>query len=346
MKYLRLFLSTVFVFSVHNMAAAATEEFKVALMGDTGANQSFARVLELALAENVDMIMINGDLGYGRRSAKWKERVLSVVNPSQVLIIGSLGNHDVERNQAQGYIDVLQSFRSPENKLTELCTGKPNMAKSSDVTAVNEVCNFGNVTVVASAIGQGGLGYPDSYYESELEQKLNAAPKKNWKLVGYHYTLSSMNPGLKGTQATHKFFDIIRKHGAVGAQGHTHTAMASCPIVSPFRSGEPVLCHPDFYDLEKRFIAPGVGLYVDSSISGKDIRRRGRCARGNESGCGHMVDLISHEGYTRVDGIKNTGANKDGALFFTFNVGGHSEKAHAYFKNVEGQTVFQFNLDR
>ena len=186
----------------------------------------------------------------------------------------------------------------------------------------------------------------DPYLENRLEAKLKAAPSANWKLVGYHYTLASMNPGFKGDQATYRFFDLIRQYGAIGAQAHTHSAMASCPISSPFKRGGKVVCHPEFKALESRFVAPGTGLYVDSSMGGVETRRRKRCKKTNENGCGHLIDLISEDGYTRTDGTARNDFDHLGALFFVFNMGGDAAKAHAYFKSVDGQMVFKFDLIR
>ena len=41
-----------------------------------------------------------------------------------------------------------------------------------------------------------------TYLENRLDIKLKTVPIDNWKLVGYHFTLSSLNPGLKGDEAT------------------------------------------------------------------------------------------------------------------------------------------------
>lgn len=321
----------------------AVAEVKVALLGDTGAGVNFGNILKMAASEKANVIMINGDLGYDETYAAWKARVQASINTNDIAVIGSLGNHDVERSNAQNYINAFLSFRSDKNALTTICTGRGSLVEGKDIAGVDEVCTFGNVSIISNGIGQ---VLTTKYLEDRLENKLKTIPNTQWKLVGYHYSLASMNPGIKGDQATYRFFDLIRQSGAIGAQAHTHSAMATCPIVSPFKLGSAVQCHQDFSDLNERFILPGTGVYVDSSLGGKEVRERERCANPTESNCKHMIDIISKEGYTRVDGIKKTNFNRFGALFMVFNVGGDPAKARAYYKSLDGQIIFSFNLSR
>lgn len=320
------------------------EEIKIALIGDTGAGSNFGAVLKLIADEQANVVMINGDFGYGAAPEAWRDRVTSSIDINSLSVIGSLGNHDVEDNNTNQYISILNSFRTKQNGLTKACTGKSAVTEGRDIIAADEVCTFGNVSVIASGIGQ---VLSASYLENRLEKKLKDAPLENWKLVGYHYTLASMNPGIKSDQSTHRFFDTIRKYGAIGAQGHTHSAMATCPISSSFLKGNKLPeCHPEFSNIEERFVLPGTGIYIDSSLGGKDYRKRGRCKNPNEQGCQHMIDIISKEGYTRADGITKTDFNRYGALFMTFNKGGDPTKAEAFYKSIDGKIVFKFNISR
>lgn len=320
-----------------------TPEIKVAVLGDTDSGTNFGDVLQLTAAEKASVVMINGDFGYNSTPTAWKDRVIKSINVDNFPIIGALGNHDLGAN-TNTYVGIFDGFRNKKNGLKSKCTGTPGISTGHDITIADEICTFGNVSIVASGIGQ---VLNEKYFEGRLEEKLKSAPANNWKLIGYHYTLSNMNPGIKGDENTFSFFEIIRKYGAIGAQAHTHSVMASCPIVSPFKKGAPILCHPDFgADLLQRFIAPGVGMYVDSSLGGKEVRSRGRCRNPTETGCLHMVDLITQEGYTRIDGITKTKFNSMGALFFVFNTGGDPSKARVYYKSIDGQEIFNFNISR
>ena len=248
-------------------------EVRVALIGDTEAGVNFGSVLKMIAAEKADVLMINGDFGYGDSPETWKKRIISSVDINTLPIIATLGNHDLG-SKTNTYISILNSLRTDKNGLTTACTGKAGVSEGHDITAVDEVCTFKNVSIVGSGIGQ---VLTKTYLENQLTAKLKKIPQDNWKLVGYHFTLASMNPGIKGDEATHKFFDIIRQNGGIGVQGHTHIAMASCPISSTFQKGAEVKCHPDFTKPEERFVMPGTGIYVDSSLGGKEARARLRC---------------------------------------------------------------------
>lgn len=339
----KIILIATFLLNVAWAEVNSVEEIKVALIGDTEAGVNFGAVLKMIEEENANVVMINGDLGYKSKPEQWKNRVISSINPDLLPVIGTLGNHDVEKNNARVYISIFNDFKTKTNRLKERCTGQTNLSQGSDITAVDEVCTFGNVSIIGNAIGQ---VFSTSYLEQRLESKLKSIPETHWKLVGYHFTLSKMTPTGKKDEATYKFFDLIRQYGAIGAQAHTHSAMATCPIASPFKLGSPIQCHVQFNHPEDRFVLPGTGIYVDSSLGGKEARARKICRNPNDSGCEHMVDIISNEGYTRTDGVKKTNFNRMGALFFIFNEGGDPSKARAYFKSIDGQVIFKFNITR
>lgn len=319
-----------------------TPEVTVALIGDTEAGNGFGSVLKLVASEKANVLIINGDFGYGASASAWNTRLKESIDTSAIPVIGALGNHDIPSKDQ--YVAIFDGYRDDFPDLRKKCTGTKGISEGKDTIAVDEVCTFGNVSIVENGIGQ---VLSKTYLEGRFEQKLKALPAENWKLAGYHFTLKSMNPGIKVDENTQKFFDLIRQYGVIGAQAHTHTAMASCPIVSVFSSNSVPKCHADFgADLEARFVAPGVGLYVDSSIGGKEVRSRGRCMNPKDKDCAHMVDLISYEGYTRTDGTTNKNFDPFGALFITFNVGGDLSKALAYYKSIDGKVVFKFNITR
>lgn len=338
--YALLLTSLFIILSSFAHAQQSVKEIKVALIGDTAAGKGFTDVLKLVVQEKSDLLMINGDLGYYSSPEAWQKKLLESVDINKLLVIGSLGNHDIVFTTKK-YISIFQSFRNQDNGLTQSCSGQENLTEGQDITAVDEVCTFGNVSIVSSAIGQ---VLTDSYLEKQMDAKLKAIPNDHWKLAGYHYTLASMNAGIKGDEATYKFFDIIRQNGAIGAQAHTHSAMASCPIASEFAKGLAILCHPDFKDIETRFVQPGTGMYLDSSVGGKAVRGRGRCSNPNDTNCSHMVDLLTKNLYTRTDGIKKTKFNGIGAMFIVFNEGGDANKAKVYFKNTSNETIFSFHI--
>jgi hypothetical protein len=339
--YFTLLISTA-SFAAHVEGEESPPEVKLALLGDTAAGTGLASVLKLVAAEGTDVVMINGDLGYDATAEQWKAQVEASIDTSKFAVIGSLGNHDV--GSKDKYIEAFSAFRNSNQSLKTSCTGAKPISEGHDIIAVDETCTFGNITIIPSGIGQ---VLTKAYLEGRLENKLRATPVNNWKLVGYHFTLASMNPGIKREENTPKFFELIRKAGAIGVQAHTHSVMASCPISSSFTAGTTVTCHSNFQtDLESRFVAPGIGMYMDSSISGKAVRNRTRCLNPKENGCTHMVDLITTEGYTRTDGTTNQNFNRFGALFVVFNSGGDPSKALVYYKSIDGQVIFKFTIAR
>ncbi len=337
------------------------KELKVALMGDTDIHEKFTQGLELAKREGTEVMMINGDFAYAEDGLSdvetvyaWRDRIERSIDFNQISVIGSVGNHDIDKKDQLGhngemlhrYIKYFGRFRNSQNQLNEKCTGQSEIRQDRDVMLMNEVCTFGNVSIVASAIGITEV-FPDSFYENELKKKLSQMPTENWKLAGYHYTLKSMNMAGKGDQTTHTFFDIIRQQGAIGVQAHTHTAMASCPIGGRFAENSPVRCLANFEnDVYNRYIEPGIGIYLDSSVSGRDVRDRKGCSNEGSSNCDHLYDYISYEGYHIKNGAPKNIGSRDGILFVDFNKGGDPSKAYVYFKNFSGNVIFDFVIHR
>jgi hypothetical protein len=84
---------------------------------------------------------------------------------------------------------------------------------------------------------------------------------------------------------------------------------------------------------------PGKTFAFVSGIGGNGIRNQDRCLPttypyGGGTGCNYIWANI----YTSDQGAKY------GALFITFNVNGNPNKASAYFKNIDGQIVDQFDI--
>lgn len=338
-------------------------ELKVALIGDTDSKENFRTALKIARTGGANVIMINGDFVYLNddepkraffsKAQTWKQILQEEIDLNRTAVIGSLGNHDVDFNDNNGtawedeFIKYFDSFRNSYNGLRRKCTGAPGLSKMRDVTLVNEVCTFGNVSIVASSINLfHEHGFSSQFFEDELHKKLSAAPASNWKLAGYHFTLASMNrAGKSEDQNTHRFFDIIRQHGAIGAQAHTHQVMASCSISSPFRLGEAVRCDRQFgNDSSNRWVGPGLGLYVDSSAV-RDVRPKTSCLNAG-AGCKHMTDVITAEGYSYQDRGSRSLRDGRGVLFLVFNANGDSSKGYATYMNFSGDQVFSFNIHK
>jgi len=338
-------------------------EITVALIGDTDVNSAFADALALVKSESPDILMINGDFAYlndgegldefYEYAATWKQRLLEQIDIENVAVIGSLGNHEVDPNSGDNameerFLQYFDDFRTPSNGLGNACTGQPTLSVSADVTLVNEVCNFGNLSIVVSGINQLYTdGFSTEFFEGALDTKLSDIPDSNWSLVGFHFSLASMNRAGKDTdQATHAFFDSIREYGAIGVQAHTHSASASCSISSPFVEGQPVVCDPQYLgDMAVRGLARGTGIFLDSSLGGRDVRSKSPCLN-NGGDCTHLADLVTAQGYSFQDGPDQDISPRIGVFFIVFNEGGDPSRARVYFKDQSGAVIFQFNVIR
>lgn len=359
------FESTNFLSSeqgVFSKSIGQENEITIALLGDTDIGDDFIEGLELTKRENPEIIMINGDFAYNNSGTTtkeevkiWDEELRRTINFDKYSVLGSIGNHDIDQDDIRSHSgDILHrhvnnffSYRNSSNQLKQKCTGGTDLSGTSDTVLLNEVCTFGNLSVIMSGVGVTEK-VSKTYYENQLEQKLKKLPDNQWKLIGYHYTLTSMNrSGKIRDQNTHRFFDLIRQYGGIGVQAHTHAAMASCPIAVPFKEGDPVRCKPDFKNnVDDRKISPGTGIYLDSSVSGRDVRPYTACKNEGSSNCEHLYNYISSDGHHEGGNAPQNIGSRDGVIFITFNKGGDPSKAYVYFKNYDGNTIFDFTITR
>lgn len=278
---------------------------KVAFIGDTATGTSFKSVLDLIKREGADMVMVQGDLGYsGATSTDWFPVIDNAINASwpgstatvTIPYFMARGNHDTDwANYSSGL-----SARMAKWGITP---------ESSPSAGNYSVVHRGLKMVMATE------SETNPTRTDFVNQRLTG-DTHTWKICSWHKDQRATNVGPKSDEMGWQIYENCRNHGAIVAQGHSHTYSRSKTITNDTAQTVDATCSDPF----NLCVSPGRHIFLDSSLGGVDTRT--------------LDATVSAKSYWA-----STYSSSFGALFVEFNVDGDPNKARGYFKNVGGTII-------
>jgi hypothetical protein len=285
---------------------ATQANLKVAFIGDTATGSAFRNVLALVRREGAHFVMIQGDLTYGGATGSewfsvidneinkdWPGSTASVTIPYFV----SKGNHDVDWNSTlgPGLRDRMTRWGiTPEN---------------NDPTKPNYSVVYRGLKMVIVTDSETSPTRA-SYIDNRL-----TGDQHIWKVCSWHKNQRATNVATKGDEMGWQVYETCRMHGAIVAQGHSHTYSRSKTIINDtLQTVDPTCSSP--FDI---CISRGRHIFLDSSLGGRGTRT--------------LDSTWSAKPYWA-----STYSGSYGALFVDFNVDGNPRKARGYFKTT-GNTI-------
>lgn len=285
-----------------------TERLKVAFTGDQGVGSGAQNVLSLIAAENTDLLLLQGDLGYAQFTAQQWETNLNDYLGENFPVLTVVGNHENYE------WDTYQSFISDRiNRVPGLsnCTGEPG---------VKSFCQYQNLDIVQVAPGISHTGIdPDDNYAEFIAESFGSAPVaqgNRWRICSWHKNQTKMQTGNKPNDVGWEAYDACLQVGAIVATAHEH-AYSRTHLLDNFETQS--IVHTD----SVMTLEPGQSFAFVSGLGGNSIRSQQR-------GGDWWASI-----YTSTQGAT------DGALFCEFG----DTDADCYFKNVDGLVVDQFTLE-
>ncbi len=288
--------------------------FKVAFLADEGVNANAQAVLQLVLAEGADMVLVQGDLGYGDETSPqsaidWDNQVTAVLGADYPLF-ASVGNHDVAQ-----WATYQQLFQNRLNLI-------PGATCSGDL-GVQAACHFGGLFFLLT--GPGTLG---SGHEAFIQQEL-AADDSVWSVCSWHKNMKAMQVGSNFDETGWGVYQECRKGGGIIATGHEHSYHRTRTLTNP----ETQQVDPAFPTHDTLSVGNGSTFVSVSGLGGLSIRAQKRCKPPTfPYGCNGEWASI----YTKAQKAA------PGALFIEFNVGGDPRAATGYFKDINGSVIDTF----
>ncbi|MCH7698465.1 MAG: metallophosphoesterase [Chloroflexi bacterium] len=301
--------------------AAPPPNFKVAFIGDLGIGANAEAVLQLILDEGADMVLHQGDLGYGNETdpqtaIDWDAMVTGVLG-ADFPYFASIGNHDLGNwsTYQQLLLDRLALVSGAS------CTGNYGVAAA---------CTYQGLFFILSGIGTDPLGPDNAAHLSYIASEL-AADDSLWRICSWHKIQTAMQVGLKPNEVGWGAYENCRQEGAIIATGHEHSYSRTRTLGNmSTQAGSPLW--PDGNTLH---VGGGETFAFVSGLAGKSIRNQDRCLPATPPyGCNGEWAAI----YT-----SNQGANY-GALFIEFHVDGDPRKASGYFKDIDDNIIDSFTV--
>ena len=288
--------------------------FKVAFIGDSEAGSDFRNVLELIRDEGTDMVMHQGDLGYGASASTWDQVVTDVLG-ADFPYFASKGNHD----SWSSYQQVLSARLALVPGAS--CSGDP-----SDL-GIQSSCTYQGLFFILSGVGEasGPIAH-DTYIRQQLAQD-----NSTWSVCSWHKNQNAMQVGGKGNSTGWGVYEECRIGGAMVATGHEHSYSRTRTLTSTSSQ----IVDAEWPQADETRLAEGSTVVFVSGLGGRSIRNQDRCSPSTfPYGCNGEWASI----YTSDQGADY------GALFCSFHVDGQPNKAHCYFKDVSGKVPDSFNV--
>ncbi len=293
--------------------------FTIALIGDQGLSPTHpnaVKVLELIRDEGADMVIHSGDFDYLDDPVGWEKQINDTLGPV-FPYFASIGNHDTSKwSVSNGYQQQMR------NRLSRIpganCTGD---------LGIMSTCTYNGLFFILSGIGtRGSKPAHETYIKNQLAQSDHV-----WRICSWHKNMGPMQIGSKGDATGWVPYEACRNQGALITTGHDHTyARTKTLINTTAQTIDPAW--PDPFNVR---VAPNATFVIVSGIAGKSVGKQTRCLPTTPPyGCNGEWASI----YTSSQRAKS------GALFCSFNVDGQPNKAHCYFKSINGSVPDRFNI--
>ena len=310
-----------------------SSHIKVAFIGDQGINTNSKKVLELIRDEGADMVLHQGDLGYGDESdpeaaTKWNNQINAILG-SDFPYFASIGNHD----QGQWSVYQLELQERLDRNAEATCTGD---------LGVKSTCHYKGLFFILSGAGTRGSGHAD-FIKDQLAQNDSI-----WSICSWHKNQREMQVGGKSSEVGWGPYEECRKGGAIIATGHEHSYHRTKTLSNMTNQTVDPSCldSPDTPDRDV-CVSPGSTFAFVSGLGGASIRNQeldgnwwssiyvgpqfGTIPGRAEEPYGGCIDAPSPTNPC-------VGNAKPGALFVTFNVDGDPRKAVGEFKAIEKES--------
>jgi len=289
--------------------------YKVAFISDQGLGVSDSEaVLNVIKNEGADMVIHAGDYDYRDDPDRWDDQINRILG-ADYPYFAAIGNHDVA------------AWPGYQQKLIDRLARIDGAVCTTDIggIGVKQSCTYNGLFFILSGAGTMGSG-DATYIKDEMAQDNSI-----WRICSWHKNMKAMQVGGKPDSTGWKVYEECRIAGAIIATGHEH----SYERTRTLSSIQNQIIDSAWPDVNNVRVGDGSSFVFVSGLGGQSIRNQDRCLPFTfPYGCNNVWASI----YT-------TDQNANfGALFCSFNVGGQANKAHCYFKDIDGFIPDQFDV--
>lgn len=292
-------------------ATVPTEaNLKIAFAGDTADGTNWGRVLQLALDERADAIVVPGDMTYDADPAGWWRRTESVVGQSFPVFLAR-GNHD-EDSSWKGFLTEANNHLGGATR-----TAGPHNAAYKTV--------FKGLAL--ATIKKGDTG--------RTINALLSGDDHIWRVCTWHENQNKMQVGSKRDEMGWEVYEACREHGAIIITGHEHSYERTKTLSDIDTQTIDSTCSSG----NRLCVGPGRTFVSVTGMGGIGIRDQDRC--GPTARVAPYPSLNTKDPSCPIWAAiftRDQGADF-GAQFIEFNIDGDPKKARGYFKTIKGVTL-------
>jgi hypothetical protein len=281
----------------------------VAFFGDQGLSDNARAVLRMVVEENADLVLHQGDLDYADDPVAWDAMVTEELG-ADFPYFASIGNHDSRAwDGPDGYQAKLQARLDRVEGAS--CIGE---------LGIKAACTYDGLFIILSAAGWVPRE-PDNPEHIAFIQEQLAASDATWEICSWHMNQTEMQVGRKRDAVGWGPYRACREAGAIIVTGHEHS-YSRTHLMDSFEKLS-VASTSDTLVIEE-----GQSFVVVTGTGGQEVRPQFR------------------EGDWWASIYTSDQEALPGALFCTFRAGGEPDRAGCYFKNIAGEIIDQFELQK
>jgi len=231
-------------------AMAAT---KIAFIGDQGTGGTAKAVLSMIKDEGADAVLIQGDLGYFRNTAREWEDNLTNTFGANFPVLAVVGNH--ENYEWPLYKRFIERRLGRTNSLS--CTGDIGVKAS---------CRMGDIQIVqvAPAIFEvDGVKARDNYPQFIKNSFANS--DATWRICSWHKNQKDLQVAVKQNSVGWDAYNACLEAGAMVVNGHAHS-YSRTHLLSDYERLRVASSSSNFV------LKPGTSFTVVSGLGGHDIK--------------------------------------------------------------------------
>jgi hypothetical protein len=310
------------------MSGTPTEEnLRVAFLGDQGTTSDSSAVLDLVSTEGAAFLVIAGDFDYGSNPNAWESQTNDSLGPDYP-IFAVAGNHDKDAFDGNdGYQAKITARTQNAIDNGATCTGELGR---------NSTCSYKGLFLAMSGVDVfEGHAESGDYLRSEL-----AKSDALWSVCVWHKNMTDMQAGDKPDEAGWEVYQACQDEGGIIMTGHEHSYARTLTLTD---IGNAAGGHGAEGEPGQMVVNPGSTYVSVVGLGGRNARAYEAALHENDTWWASLYTTNLHmKNMEVVDGSEA----KAGVLFIDFYVDGDPSKAHAYFKNIDGEIIDEYDIVR
>jgi hypothetical protein len=303
------------------------ENLRVAFIGDQGTTSDSSAVLDLVSTEGAAFLVIAGDFDYDDDPDAWENQTNDSLGPDYP-IFAVAGNHDKDAFDGNDGYQAKITART-QNAIANGATCTGDLGR-------NSACSYNGLFLAMSGVDVfEGQDESADYLRNEL-----ASNDALWSVCVWHKNMTDMQAGDKPDETGWGVYKACQDEGGIIMTGHEHSYSRTLTLTD---LGNANAGHGAEGEPEQMVVSPGSTFVTVTGLGGRNARAYEEGVHENDTWWASLYATNLH--MKNLDVIDGSEA-KAGVLFIDFYVDGDPNKAHAYFKNIDGEIIDEYDIVR